>query len=296
MNFIILITFAGCSGISFIQQGPKKDLYSDAFLKQIEQVKKLYRQGEVATALKNLQRIDDKTVTTPEQGMKYNLLGVIQFGQKEYQKAIATFDQALNLSSEDPNLSGQVRLNLSSCYFKLSFWDKAYQVLKPVEVRSLTSEEANKYYKLRFRLAKELGKEAEELDTVAQILTAKTNLLEVRGDPYFEILSNGFYKLPDTEKTRFIEKFSDPPVFAVGYLAYFQVEKIYYQGDREKARDLLNWLKSKFSSFEQIKSFVDNFSFRMENFAKMDTRSIGVVLPLSGDKKNFGERTLLGVD
>jgi ABC-type branched-subunit amino acid transport system substrate-binding protein len=289
------LLLTGCSGISFLKTTPQ-DLYSEPFLKQVESVKKLYRQGEVNQALKVLQKIEDNKITTQEQGMKYNLLGVIQFSRKEYQKAITTFDQALNMATSDPLLQAQIRLNLASCYYKLSFMEKAYETLRGGDANVLTPEESGKYYRLRFRLAKELGRESEELDTVAQILSSKTTQTEVRGDPYYEILSAGFNKLDDDQKLKFVERFSDPPNFAVGYLAYYHAEKIYYEGKKNQANDILDWLTKRFSGFEQIKSLAEGFSYRMQNVARMDSNIIGVVLPLTGDKKALGERALLGMD
>jgi len=67
-------------------------------------------------------------------------------------------------------------------------------------------------------------------------------------------------------------------------------------GDRPGAEDVLSWLENKYSHSDDVKSFIKNFQFRIENYSKIDVGAVGVLLPLSGKKGQFGKKALTGID
>src|SRR5690606_1229407 len=112
----------------------------------------------------------------------------------------------------------------------------------------------------------------------------------------FERLSTEFFDLDERTRLRVLEERSRPATVVGAYMAYLESEKLYYSGKKDDALSVVNWLQGSFSDQVEVMELVNAFVFRMENYAKMDARSIGVVLPLTGDKSDFGKRVLLGLD
>ena len=106
-----------------------------------------------------------------------------------------------------------------------------------------------------------------------------------------------FFKLSRTERVRFLEHFAEKNNFSVGYLAYLQVEKLFYQGSLDEAKDLTSWLKRKFEESVELVELVHSFTNKINNNdGEIDPYSVGIVLPLSGAKAIFGNRALEGID
>jgi len=295
LQFIFLF---GCSGVSMIQKGIRTDLYSEKFLTQLETVKVSYKQGEKDLALRMLNQMNEEGLMVSEKAMRRNLIGVILFSKENYEQAIFNFDLALSHSRLDESLTSQIHLNLASSYYKLGFLEKSFVSLKSVNWKILSDQEVIKHHKLMFNVAKELGRDEELLESLFLYLSDRKTLSELKNDPYFEHLLTAFFKLGRREKIHFIEKYEENHPLVIGYLAYVEAEQIYYKGEKEEAKEFLNWIKDRFGNNEEILGLVTGFFFKVENYTKMNQHAIGVVLPLAraGKKKKFGERALLGID
>ena len=293
LSIIILLT--GCGGISFLKVDPA-DLYSEEFLKQIQLVKEQYKRGEADQALTLLKGINEETLASAEKSFRRNLIGVILFSKKNYEQAIYNFELALSISKQDYSLTAQVYLNLASCYFKLGLMEKAYGTLDLVEVEYLNKADAQKNHLLRFELAKELDKEEDRLKSLVLYLSSETKLNDLKNNRYFEYLVNSFFKLNKRGKVRFLEEFEENQFLCISYLGYLEIEKLYYGGYKDDAKDLLEWVQKRSGNDQEIQDLLGNFVFRIGNFLQMDSKAIGIILPLSGGKKNFGKRALLGID
>lgn len=297
-KFLILsfmLIFASCSGIQSL--GVKKsDLYTANFLERIGAIKERYRAGDATNALAQLQSLDETKLLPTEKALKRNLIGVILFSEREYDDAIKSFDLALATSRLDPNLTAQIYLNLASSYYKLSFVDKAYITLEQADFKKLESAEAKKYHRLKYNLARELGKNEAVIPSLIWFLADKKDVSQLKSEPLYEQLASEFFALDPAEQVRTIERFDNEQLFVVGYLAYLSAERRYYRGDKERAKDLLSWLKNRYDDSSEISSLVENFFFRVEKATQLDPSAIGVILPLSGPKKDFGTRAMLGID
>ncbi len=296
LSFLIIAIFVGCSGISMMQKGAPKDLYGDEFLQLVGSVKEQYRQGQTDKAIKRLKALNEEQLLPAERALRRNLIGVILFAQENYEQAIFNFDLALASSRLDPSLTAQIYLNLSSSYFKLGFMEKAFSTLTISDFKYLLKPEAKKYHKLNYTLSQELDRPDVLLKSLIWYLSDKNKISEIKTEPLFEQLLEVFFKRSRSEKLRLLEDFDEEKFLIVGYLAYLEVEKLYYKGNKDDAKNLLEWTKDNFSKFSEIESLVSNFVFRVENYAKMDQFSLGIVLPMSGARKKFGERALMGID
>lgn len=295
--FILVATIVGCSGISMINgSGSRSDLYRNDYLKKITKIKTEYKQGHNDTALQALKAMPEETLLPAERALRRNLMGVIFFSEGNYEQAIFNFDLALTTSRLDPSLTSQIQLNLASSYFKLGFMDKSYAVLKMGDPKALKSVEQKTYYKLKFKLSKELGKDEEQLSSLIMYLGDRKSLSDLKSEPLFEKLLASFFSLNKREKIRVLEDHVEGEPLSVGYLAYLEAEKLYYKGDKEEATDLLGWVEKKFVNNVEINNLVKGFFFRLENYAKIDPSAIGVVLPMSGSKVSFGKRAMMGID
>lgn len=295
LSFLFFLT--ACGGIQML--GTKVDvshLYSDEFTQKIDRIKVHYRAGRAQEALNELKAIDEQQLNPSERALRRNLIGVIYFAQKNFEQAIFNFDLALTTSHEDPGLTAQIQLNLASSHYKLGFMDRAYQSLSGTNWQALEANEAKKYHQLRFSLAKDLGKIEDAVESMFFFLGSKNSLTELRSDSIFEKLNSAFSELDERTRLRILEEKSKPANVTVAYMSYLEAEKLYYQGKKDDAMRLLSWLENSFGDQHEVMELVNSFVFRIENFAKMDPRAIGVVLPLSGDKADFGKRVLYGLD
>lgn len=296
--FLILfcLALACCADIKMISRGINKDLYSESFLTSIENIKTQYRRGNVDVALSQLQTINEAELEPAEKAMRRNLIGVIYFGKQNFEQAIFNFNQALANSQEDENLTSQIKLNLASSYYRLKMNEEAYKVLKDAPFKTLTPAEIVKFHILRYRLANEMEDNEAAMNSLVWTLSQKDKISELRIDSNYEVLLNKFRQLEQREKYRFLEKYADEKFFVIGYLSYLEAEKVYYSGDKGSAEDLIGWTDRNFSQYPEIKTLIKNFTYKVENYAKLDATAIGVVLPLSGDKADYGRRALLGID
>jgi len=295
-TFSLLLLLSCCSDISMISRGSRDDLYSSEFLSQIDAIKTTYKRGDSATALQKLKAFDEKLMLPSEKAMRRNLIGVIYFGKANYEQAIFNFDQALATSRLDESLTAQIYLNLSSSYYKLGMNEKAFEVLKNAPYTSLEEAESVKFHKLRYRLAQELGHDRDALISLIYTLAPKNKISELRIDPLYEVLVGKFRKLDQREKYKVFEEFEESKPFVIGYLSYLEAEKVYYSGEKEEAKDLIEWTEENFKEYPEIANLLDNFTYRVENYAKLNRLNIGIVLPLSGKNKSYGQRALMGID
>lgn len=300
---LILITLllqalliGGCSGVSFLQGEDRSSLYSEKFLVIIEGIKSKYNRGEANEALKELQAISEQELLPSERALRRNLIGVILFSQEKFEQAIYNFDLALSTSRLDRPLTAQVYLNIASSYFRLNMIERSFSALGQADFRSLQPEEAKKYHRLNFQLANELQRVPTQINSLIWYLSDRQNVSVLRDEPYFQELLDRFFRLEQREMLRTLNEFDKEPFFIVGYLAYLTIEKLTYQGQKNEAENLITWIQRRFEEDSDINQLVSQFLFRAEKFGQINQFNIGIVLPLTGEKKGFGERVLKGID
>jgi hypothetical protein len=73
-------------------------------------------------------------------------------------------------------------------------------------------------------------------------------------------------------------------------------QKRYYDSDKGSAKDLLGEIIQNYDGHEELIREATSFQYRIENYSKIDSEKIGVIVPLSGSKREFGQRLLSGID
>ncbi|MCY4524696.1 MAG: ABC transporter substrate-binding protein, partial [Halobacteriovoraceae bacterium] len=293
-SIILLALFCNCAGVKVIR-GERKDLYRSKFLKHISKIKKRHQQGYLESSLRMLKAINPKTLWTSEKIMRRNLMAEVLFSMGQYEKAIYHINLAFNRSQKDDSLTAKLYLNLAKSYHKMGLIEKAFDTLRRSDHQVLMVADAKTHHQLMYRLARETNHEDYAIVALALYLRDKRNIDELKVDPYFEHLLSNFKKLSQSEKWNFLEKFEGEDLLSIAYVAYLEMERLYYKGDKSGAEDILDWIDGKFNQRE-ILELVRIARFREDNFTQMDPNAIGVLLPLSGRQKRFGHRALLGID
>lgn len=236
---LTLLILQGCSGISMLGEGSRSDLYSAKFLSDIKVIKESYRSGDSKKALALLQQINDQTLLPTEKGFRRNLIDVIYFAEGNYEQAVFNFNQALTTSRLDESLTSQIYLNLAGSYFKLGFTEKAYASIVSGKPEALQEKEREKYFKLRFKLAQELGHENDIIVSLMNFLGPKKTINELKSNSYYKNILSKYLRLESSEKMKILEQFEESGYLLVGYLAYLEAEKYYYSGSKGEANNIL---------------------------------------------------------
>lgn len=293
---ILSILSCSCSGISMLGSGDISNLYGEEFMTEIEAVKAKYSQGRATEALEELQRMDEEKLLPSEKALRRNLIGVILFSQGKTEQAILNFDIALTNSRLDRPLTAQVYLNLASSYFRLEMNERASSSLSQADFRLLQPDEAKKFHRLNYQLATILNQPNTQMTSLIWYMFDKNSVNELRDEPLFQELTDRFFALEQRDQLRVINEFDRDELFVVGYLAYLTVERLYFKGEKGEAEGLVRWIERRYEEQSEVAVLLKNFLFRTESFAQMDQFTVGVILPLSGEKQSFGDRVMKGVD
>lgn len=298
MRFVLVLALflaTSCSQFSN-KQSDGAALYSKEFLAKVESIKDLYKKGETENALKSLESLHDKDLKIVEKSLKLNLIGVIYFSTNKFDDAEKLFEQALPMAKDDPSLVEQVKLNFSSTNFKQSKFEPAYNTFKSIYPEKLSDGEQKKYFNLQLALATHLNKPDEAMSALVNLLSSKKKFAEIKESIQMNKLWEYFSHLSDSEKMRFLEKYEDEKYAAVAYLGFREAEKKILEGDKEKAKNLLEWVNDKYEGHSEVIALYDSLNKNKTVFFDFESGQIGLVLPFSGEKSSFGRKAMMGID
>lgn len=292
---IFLLFIIGCSGTSKKYQSAESQIDNPEFLAKIDKAKKSYQDGDLAGALTELNAINEQKLPQMEKAVRRNLLGVIFFGQGNYEKAAYNFELASSNAANDKVFNSQILLNLGSSYYKLGYMEKTLKSLKGCDFNSLNAKEYINYHRLRYDVAKRLGQEDLSLTSLIYLLSEEKDLETLRINNQFALLKDGFFKWDLNRQAKFLTEFPNKENLAAAYLGFLMAEKAYYSEDRKKGEELLAFVLSNYGSNSEINDLIKNINEKSQREEEMDSDLIGLVLPLSGKKASFGSRVLLGL-
>ncbi len=289
----LYILFQSCSGIQVIN---KADIYSAKFLKKIESIQLIYNDGDKKVALQSLNQIDDNALTKAEIAKKYNLKGVMLYSLKNINEAVESFLYAEENVDRDYNLASNIKLNIASSFFKQDKIDLAYSYIKKNDAEYLNEKEKNTFYSLWFNLAVQYSKPKEVVVALVNLTSSIQSFNQLETYKYKEIMIDNFKQLSNSEKMYILDEYQGSSKVTVAYLAKNEALSLYYSGDKSGAKDIIGWMSSKFSDMSDVKSFVEDFSFRTESYSKIDSKKVGIIAPLSGKLSRYGEKVVAGVN
>jgi hypothetical protein len=289
---LVISILSSCSNISLLNQ----NYYSPEFLKKIESIQLIYKDGDKQSALMKLRQLPNESLSSDELAKKYNLLGVMYFSQSDINAATENFQLAKKYVERDKYLSSQISLNLSSSYLKNQKFDLTKSVLGSINPEYFNTREKKKYYKLKFTVANQMNDHRGVVTSLLHLTNDLDTFSKVEYYQYKEVLLDSYKELSPSERVYLIDKFESSNKLVSAYLGRAEVSLRFYSGDKSGAQDVVEWLGGKFDSIPEIRTFIDDFKYRVDNFSKISSSSIGVVVPLSGKFKKYGKQVLKGIN
>lgn len=290
---IAIFIAQSCSNIKVLNQA---DFYSEDFLQKIDSIQIIYRDGDKKLALSKLNMILDETITSAERAKKYNLKGVMLFSQRDLPGAIENFHKAGKFVDRDLFLVNNIKLNLGSSYFKLNKIEMVSKSLKTIDMDYLKAKEKKNYHKLLFTVANQLNDFNAVVNSLIFLTRNLDSFEQFESYKYKEILVDNFKKLDPSERVHVLDKNLKQSPVVVAYLGKQEAMSRFYIGDREGSQDVVDWLASKFDHLEDVKSFVEDYKYRVDNFSKINSGAVGVIAPLTGRLGKFGKKVVAGIN
>ena len=291
--FLILVVFHGCGSISILGGG---SVYSDKFIKQLESIKLIYRDGDKQLALQKIDQMNDQTITQAEQAKKYNFKGVLLFSMGDLDGALENFQTSNNLVSSDRSLANNIRLNTASAYYKLNKFESVASWLKEIDIDYLKEKEQKNYYRLSFSVGIQNGDHRQVVGSLIYLTKDLKSFKQVEDYKYKEILIDNFKKMSASERVDVLDKNDDVSKATIAFLGKQEAMNRFYTGDKPGSQDVVDWLSSNFGSMIDVKTFVDDYNFRVAAFSRINSGAVGVIGPFSGRYGRFGKKIVAGVN
>ena len=294
------LLFVGCSGIKTINLSQKhlnQDyLYSKEFLTELKSIRIIYQKGRVNKSIQRLKQLREKSSSSLEKARLDNLLGTITFSKGRYIQAINYFKNGLKHAGEDFVLTAQIKLNLGGTHYRSKHFIQAYSIVRTLDEKYLSAKEKRRYFRLLFILAQKLGDEQEALEGLVKFFGTYESLVEIKTNHHFDFLVHSFDKMGRSEKVRFLEKYSDGQNLATGYLGFIEARRTYLMGERKDAFKMLTWVHDNFPARSELQNLISELRGNIKNISKIDHNAIGIILPFSGQRSVFANRSMMGID
>lgn len=292
---MMLLVLASCSQMETTKTIDESKI-SPVAQKKLEESRELLKLNKGRQAISKLAELNDNSLTPIEKALKYNLKGVILFNLGEVEKAVLNFEVAEKYTPTDTNFYHQVQLNMASGFFKLNKFTELKERLEKIDRKELPPADQAKYAQITYAYGTNFQNDQMIIESIVILSESAKSFSEVQGSKYYESLKTAFERLSQKQKVSLLEEFSKSQNLVVAHLAQLETEKRYMDGDKEGVQDVLSWLRSEYGDNQEVNSYVKEFQVRLDNAGKIETKNIGLVLPLSGEKASFGQKALSGVD
>jgi ABC-type branched-subunit amino acid transport system substrate-binding protein len=291
---VLLVALFSCSQMTTKTIDESK--ISPIAKQKLDEARELIKISQPKLAIAKLAELDDNSLSDVEKALKYNLKGVTLFNMAEIDKAILNFEVAEKYTPQDTQLFSQVQLNMASGHFKLNQFNELKDRLNKIKKNQLTEVEIKKFAQLALAYATKVQNHKMIVSSSVLLLVDAKTFNEIQSSNLYEQLKTSFSKLGQGQKIELLEEFNNSDNLGVAQLALIEVNDRYIAGDKSGAEDVVSWLRSEFGSNDEVRKFIKDFELRLENSARISISDIGLVLPLSGEKENFGQKALSGID
>ena len=291
----LLILITSCSQM-LSRKTVDESVVSEVAKSKLAEARELIKADKFKPAIAKLSELHDNNLTSVEKALKYNLKGVILFNMNEVDKSILNFEVSEKYTEKDSQLYSQVQLNMASAHYKLNQFAELKKHLLNIDTKVLSDFEKKKFAQLELAYGKKFENPDMMVRSSLSLLGSLKTFSEIQNSNLYEPMKESFKKLNQSQKIELLEEFNKSNNLAVANLAQLEAEQRYIDGDKTGASDVIGWLKSEFSSNDEVIKFVKEFEMRMENSGKISLHDIGLVLPLTGDKASFGQKAVSGVD
>ena len=291
----LLILITSCSQM-LSRKTVDESVVSEVAKTKLAEARELIKGDKFKPAIAKLSELNDNNLTSVEKALKYNLKGVILFNMNEVDKSILNFEVSEKYTQKDSQLYSQVQLNMASAHYKLNQFPELKKHLLNIDTKVLSEFEKKKFAQLELAYGKKFENPDMMVRSSLSLLGSLKTFSEIQNSNLYEPMKESFKKLNQSQKIALLEEFNKSNNLAVANLAQLEAEQRYIDGDKTGASDVIGWLKSEFSSNDEVLKFVKEFEMRMQNSGKISLHDIGLVLPLTGDKASFGQKAVSGVD
>jgi len=298
LSYLILVIVLSCTRLKTTTQKTsiEESEISEIARQKLQEARDLIRENQYKNAILKLAELADNSLSPLEKSLKYNLKGVCHFGSGEVEKSLLNFEIAEKYSPQSTHLFSQIQLNTASAYYKLAQFTELKNRLEKVDKKLLTDSENKKLSHLAHAYGVKFNDHAMIVTSSLELLAESKLQSEVLSSALYEPAKTAFNNLKIDEKNQLLEQFSGTQNIAAATLAQTETERRYSAGDRSGSEDVISWLKKDFSENEEVKKFVSDFEFRLDNSSRIAPDAIGLVLPMTGVKSNFGLKALNGIE
>lgn len=292
---LLMLIISSCSQMKTSKTIDESEI-SPVTKKKLDEARELIKTSKPKLAIQKLSELNDANLSPVEKALKYNLKGVTLFNMTEVDKAILNFEVSEKYAPRDTQLYSQIQLNMASGYFKLNQFSELKDKLANIDEKQLSKDEFNKFAQLSLAYATKVQNHPMIVSSSLKLLADAKTLSEVQSSNLYDGLKTSFETLSQGQKIDLLEEFNNSKNLGVAQLAQLEAERRYLEGDKSGSQDVISWLKNEYAGQEEVEKFIKDFDFRLENSGRISISNIGLVLPLTGEKANFGQKALTGVD
>jgi tetratricopeptide (TPR) repeat protein len=266
----------------------RKDELTPEAAKTITLVREDLKNKNFDSAKNRIQNLQDDLLSERDKAEKYNLWGIVHFQQSQFPQAKHRFSQALSFESSDAILNGQIMLNIASCDFKLGSNAEVLERIKNIVLEPLSQNDQQKIYLLGYSAANELKDTFLQYRYLVLLNTKFMSEDEIISSKWIKPLQNVGSGLSDDKKLSVLSEFKDKNYYVVkreiqGLIAFFEKE-----GDLKKVDELKKWagMTTESATEKEVQSLVNE---------ELEKLKVGVIIPMSGEKSQYGQMVLKGI-
>ncbi|NOZ86763.1 MAG: ABC transporter substrate-binding protein [Deltaproteobacteria bacterium] len=290
-NFISVILcsmtmISSCAGAEIADETPEQNCDKEKASKDLETAKAVLQQGGNATAL--LKTIVTQCPGTTQGTKALAALSGLLMKQGECDKAVSIIESKFDKDAEGPAASKTRRI-LALCRLELGKKDMAAKELEQ-EVDQAEDEEHK--IKIAADIANDLWRTGHYPEAVKYYASFYQGATEAEKNFIKQRVINALdSKIPIADLKQLYDSLKESGGFPTGYLAYKLAKVFYHTRQYTACQKLLAGIVAAFPDHPLIKQ-TKQFLERMRERFKVDPRALGVILPLSGKYKIFGEKVL----
>ncbi|MCC7442940.1 MAG: penicillin-binding protein activator [Bdellovibrionales bacterium] len=301
---------SGCGGASrpdaFSEKDSKAENWSETMApkqgKEAESYRailKLYSDREFEQALGQLQRYEKRYPKSAYLSQIHNLQGLIQLQRKRPLPATQQFKLAIE-QTQNPKFIQFLRYNLAVAQYEAKLTDNALESLRLIESDDLDLSTRLKFLYLWARLDQRLGVPHDSVDKIMKA----SYILRAFGDEYSTL--NDTRKLLEAHLETSVNEVTDFAKLEQSYrehpdspltdaLLFFTGRKAYKVGFAGVADAMVRMLTQRFPQSPYYAEGMDIMR-TIQSQTKVDSRKVGVLLPLSGRFGKFAEHSLDAIE
>ncbi|MAW07430.1 MAG: hypothetical protein CME61_04005 [Halobacteriovoraceae bacterium] len=297
LKVLVFLFLASCAGITPLSQENWQKYYSSSFLSTIKEIIVLRQNDQWEEAAQLLMGLDEESLTSTEKAFRRNLIGVHFLNNKNFEKSLINFSQALSFEIDDPSLFSKLNLNTANANFQLGLFEDALRSLSAVKLKYLDKKSRKGFYELNYQIALYVeDRDLKQKSVIGVVMNLEDDPLSETEKERMQELRILVKKMDLSQKESLAEKFlEDPNIYSIKVVSEI-IESLNQSSNNDRAKKLISVFEKKSKESPKLESLYDDLVARIGSLSSVDVKAIGVALPLSGKYKKFGIRILRGIE